>query len=216
MTRKKTDFLTITPGKTYDMSAGGVLTKRKKTIRKKIKRSTGPAPSPPKSTQKKKLVVKQGHGAGIYKKGGVGCGCGGKKMQQGGVVANTGSTIEPGEFSPAQNRLFPNALPAAAASAGINSSATANQPTIPGSSSENKPIEKGAHSFGVKGFLKKLTDRRRAVGLNTSNPTSPISAENINQFGSAKSGGSSTKVDSVGQKIFMAGGSVDVDELPSR
>jgi len=186
---KSNSFLSTSPGRAYAMVDGGTMPKRKKTV-------------------KKKLISKSGTKMASYGKGSsASCGCGGKpKFQQGGVVVNTGSNIEAGEFSPTQNRLFPNAIPAAAASAGMNSSATANQGTIPGSSKQNLDTTVGrtnpAGGYDVKSFLKGLNIRRNAVGLNVSAPTNAIKPEAVNQFGSKKQGGSSLQTDSVGNKIF--------------
>jgi hypothetical protein len=214
---KSNSFLNVTPGKTYAMAVGGAMPKRKKTARRKIQKTTSPAPIPPKSTEIKKLVVKRGPGSGKYKKGGIGCGCGGAKFQQGGALANTGTNLEPDTFN---NKLFPNAIPAAAASAGFNNSSTINQPTIPSSSSENldtATAQGNGGGYDVKGFLKKLAAKRQSMAFNTGAPTKPIMPEAINQFGSAKNSGSSMKMDSVGQKVFKEGGTIEDDgEYPSR
>jgi hypothetical protein len=186
---KSNSFLSTSPGRTYAMVDGGTMPKKK-------------------MTGKKKLISKSGTKMAAYGKGSsASCGCGGKpKFQQGGVTATTGNNIEPGELNPAQNNMFPNAIPAAAASAGMNSSATANQGTIPGSSKQNLETTVGrtnpAGGYDVKKFLKGLSMRRNAVGLAVSNPTNAIKPEAVNQFGSAKQGGSSMQTDSVGKKIF--------------
>jgi hypothetical protein len=200
----KNDFITVTPGKTYSMAVGGsmpkktVLKKKKPLIKRSIKTSAAPALMPPNVKLVGKGTKMAGYGAG--KK--VGCGCGGAKMQQGGVVANTGSNMEASEFSGGQQGLFPSGA------------GSIKAPGIPKSEKANEQTAIGG-AMDVNAFLKKLKMRRQAAGMNMNTPTAPITPEGINQYGSSKSGGSSVQLDSVGQKIFKDGGAVDDEESPS-
>lgn len=212
MTKFKTNsYSGDSPIRTYAKNMGGILTK--------VTGKSAKKEDVPKRTSRKKSLVakKKAPKKQTMGKGGVGCGCGGAKFQQGGSIANTSSNIEPGAFN---ETLFPNSVSAAAASAGFNNSSAANQLKVPGSSKENLDTTVGRTQEGygtnVKDFLKKLRSRRSDMNFNSTAPTNSITPENINQFGSAKTGGSSMKTDSIGQKVFSNGGVVDDIELPSR